>query len=63
MVLLLLLGFAVVTFYYAMNATNISVILKDGMAKRAQVIMMGEDAGGADEILPDQLPAARRKPA
>lgn len=42
-ILLLLLGFAVVTFYYAMNATNISVILKDGMAKRAQVIMMGED--------------------
>jgi hypothetical protein len=26
-----------------MNATNISVILKDGMATRAQVIMMGED--------------------
>ncbi|MBN1777352.1 MAG: hypothetical protein JW811_04445 [Clostridiales bacterium] len=42
-ILLALLGFAVVTFYYAMNATNISVILKDGMALRAQVIMMDED--------------------
>jgi hypothetical protein len=43
LILLLLLGFAVVTFYYAMNATNISVVLKDGMALRAQVIMMDED--------------------
>jgi len=44
LILLALLGFAVVTFYYAMNATNISVVLKDGMAKRAQVIMMDDDA-------------------
>ncbi len=29
-------------FYFAMNASNIYIILKDGMAKRAQVIMMGE---------------------
>jgi len=43
-ILLALLSFAVVTFYYAMNATNISVILKDGMALRAQVIMMDEDS-------------------
>ncbi len=42
-ILIVLLGFAVVTFYYAMNATNISIILKDGMAMRAQVIMMDED--------------------
>ena len=42
-ILLVLLGFAVVTFYYAMNATDISVVLKDGMALRAQVIMMDED--------------------
>ena len=27
-----------------MNATNIYIVLKDGMAKRAQVIMMEEDA-------------------
>ena len=43
LILLVLLGLAVVTFYYAMNATDISVVLKDGMAMRAQVIMMGED--------------------
>jgi len=42
-ILIVLLGFAVVTFYYAMNATNISIILKDGRALRAQVIMMDED--------------------
>ena len=44
LLLAVLLGLSTVTFYYAMNATNISIILKDGMAKRAQVIMMGEDA-------------------
>ena len=43
LIVLVLLAFAVVTFYYAMNATNISVVLKDGMALRAQVIMMDED--------------------
>ena len=32
----------VVVLYYAMNAANIYIVLKDGMAKRAQVIMMGE---------------------
>lgn len=42
--LLVLAALMTVTFYYAMNAANISVVLKDGMAKRAQVIMMGEDA-------------------
>ena len=43
LLLTVLLGLATVTFYYAMNATNIHIILKDGMAKRAQVIMMMED--------------------
>ena len=38
----MLLGLGTVTFYYAMNASNIYIVLKDGMAKRAQVIMMGE---------------------
>ena len=42
--LLTLLSLFTVTFYYAMNATNIYIVLKDGMAKRAQVIMMEEDA-------------------
>ena len=42
---LLILSFALGTlllgFYLAMNASNIYVILKDGMAKRAQTVMMG----------------------
>ncbi len=44
LLILVLLGLFTVTFYYAMNAANIYVVLKDGMAKRAQVIMMDEDA-------------------
>lgn len=44
LVVCLVLGVMVVTFYYAMNATNIYVVLKDGMARRAQVVMMEEDA-------------------
>lgn len=44
MLLTLVLGMMVVAFYYAMNATNIYIVLKDGMAYRAQVIMMDEDA-------------------
>ena len=43
MLITVLLGLLMVTFYYAMNATNIYIILKDGMAKRAQVIMMQEE--------------------
>ena len=37
------LGLMIMAFYFSMNAANIYVILKDGMAKRAQVVMMGED--------------------
>ncbi|NLI21646.1 MAG: hypothetical protein GX418_08885 [Clostridiales bacterium] len=44
MLAIVLLGLFTVTFYYAMNATNVYIVLKDGMAKRAQVIMMDEDA-------------------
>mgnify|MGYP000866518249 FL=1 len=44
LLIIILLGLFTVTFYYAMNATNVYIVLKDGMAKRAQVIMMGEDA-------------------
>lgn len=44
MLLCAVLGLMVVAFYYSMNATNIYIVLKDGMAKRAQVIMMEEDA-------------------
>ena len=42
--ILVIASLCVVTFYYAMNATNIYIVLQDGMARRAQVIMMGESA-------------------
>lgn len=42
----LILGIGMTVFYYAMNLSNIQVILKDGMASRAKVIMgIEEDAG------------------
>lgn len=41
-VVTLIAGLMVVVFYYAMNLTNIQVVLKDGLARRAQVIMMDE---------------------
>ena len=44
LLVVVLLGVFTVTFYYAMNASNINIVLKDGMAKRAQVIMMQEDS-------------------
>lgn len=43
LVLCLVLGTLVVTFYYAMNVTNIYIVLKDGMARRAQVVMGQEE--------------------
>ena len=42
--ILAVVSLCVVTLYYAMNATNIYIVLKDGMAKRAQVIMMDAPA-------------------
>lgn len=42
----MVLGLAVTVFYYAMNLTNIQVVLKDGMAARAKVIMMGDPVSG-----------------
>lgn len=44
LLILVIVSLCVVTVYYAMNATNIYIVLKDGMAKRAQVIMMDESA-------------------
>ena len=44
----LLLGIAVCAFYYAMNLTNVQIVLKDGLARRAQVVMRmetGEELG------------------
>ncbi len=46
--LLLVLGLLSVTFYFAMNAMNIYIILKDGMATRAKVVMMDEPASSLD---------------
>ena len=43
LVLSVVLGLMVVTFYYAMNLANIQIVLKDGMARRAQVVMGMED--------------------
>lgn len=43
MVAVAVLGLFTMAFYYSMNATNIYVIVKDGMAKRAQVVMMGAE--------------------
>lgn len=42
----MLLSLSVVVFYYAMNVTNINVVLKDGMAARAKAVMMDEDTSG-----------------
>ena len=46
LVLCLALGMMTIVFYYSMNATNVYIVLKDGMARRAQVIMMGVDMTG-----------------
>ena len=39
LLLCVLVGLAISVFYYAMNLTNIQVVLKDGLAARAKVIM------------------------
>ncbi|MBR3109013.1 MAG: hypothetical protein IKH30_17780 [Clostridia bacterium] len=43
LVLFCVLGLMTMAFYFSKNATNIYIIIKDGMAKRAQVVMMGAD--------------------
>ena len=43
LIITLVLGLLITGFYYAMNMTNIYIVLKDGMARRAQVVMMTED--------------------
>lgn len=39
----ILFGALIIAFYMAMNTANITILLKDGMALRAQVIMMDKD--------------------
>ena len=43
LVLCLILGLMITVFYYAMNVSNIQIILKDGMATRAKYVMGIED--------------------
>lgn len=43
LIALIVLGLVTTAFYFSMNATNIYITLKDGMARRAQVVMMGEE--------------------
>ena len=37
--LCLVLGLVITVFYYAMNLSNIQIVLKDGMATRAKYVM------------------------
>jgi len=39
LVLCLILGLVITIFYYAMNISNIQIVLKDGMATRAKYVM------------------------
>lgn len=39
-----LAGVLIIAFYLAMNTANITILLKDGMALRAGVVMMDEDS-------------------
>ena len=50
MILTLVLAMLVVGFYYAMNMTNMYVVLKDGMARRAQVVMTLADREELDKF-------------
>ncbi len=46
MIVCLVLGLAITIFYYVMNLSNIQVVLKEGLANRAKVIMgIDEDNG------------------
>jgi hypothetical protein len=49
LVVSVVLGLMVVTFYYAMNLSNIQIVLKDGMARRVQVVMGMEDMSELDK--------------
>lgn len=59
LVLCCILGLIVMAFYFSMNATNCYILLKDGMAKRAQVIMMGSDVELSSYFAPAYLDRIR----
>lgn len=44
LVLCVILGLIMTVFYYAMNLSNIQIVLKDGMANRAKYIMGMDDS-------------------
>ena len=44
LVLCLILGLIITVFYYAMNVSNIQIVLKDGMANRAKYVMGMENS-------------------
>ncbi|HSK68280.1 MAG TPA: hypothetical protein VLA21_03385 [Candidatus Limnocylindria bacterium] len=44
-----ILGLMTVAFYFSMNAANIFVILKDGMAQRALTVMTNQQGGDLDK--------------
>ena len=58
LVLCLVIGIVVTVFYYAMNLSNIQVILKDGMANRAKFIMgMTDDQSELNRYFHSAYPA------
>lgn len=52
-VLCCIMGVLSVSFYYAMNASNIYVVIKDGLAKRAKVVMMGVEENELNKYFSD----------
>ena len=44
----LALGLLMMGFFLAMNASNVYIILKDGLARRCQVVMQGTEEEGLD---------------
>jgi len=44
-----ILGLMTLAFYFSMNAANIFVILKDGMAQRTLAVMMNTEGEGLDK--------------
>ena len=55
LIITVVLGLLVTGFYYAMNMTNIYIVLKDGMARRAQVVMMTEEMGELQKYFYDSF--------
>ncbi|MDO5022255.1 MAG: hypothetical protein Q4E07_02805 [Eubacteriales bacterium] len=47
-IIVLVLGLFTISFYFSMNMSNIYIILKDGMALRAQTVLVEEDPSRLD---------------